>query len=180
MKKIALVLAIVALPAFGMSMARAEGYPWRGHDAPFDFFFGNHIDPYQQTRVTANGKLAGFFYINYTGDYENGYPVAVYGPGTVGWLLQGVPISATLVAKNGNPVWCVDPADLPAESGYSHFRWIGDPEEASDLVVGLDYDGFLLKLTARDAFFFEPRGGFVVEPGIDDYSHDNIVTNCFE
>jgi hypothetical protein len=174
-KKIALVLTMLALFPLGISMARAEGYPWKAHDAPFDFLFGNDIDQHQQTRVTAKGKLAGFLYITYTGAYTDGYPDAQYGQDTVGWLLQGIPISATLVADGVNPVWCVDPADLPAENGYTHFHWLGSPLDASGLVVGVTYNGFLLKLTARDAFFF---GGFVVRPGIDAYSHDNIVTSC--
>lgn len=173
MKKITLALAITTL---GMGVVCAEGYPWRVHNAPFDFIFGNDFDQYQQTRVTANGLLGGFMYISYSGAYSEGYPVAVYGQDTVGWLLQGTPISATLVGNGEHPVWCVDSADLPAESGYTHFQWIGDLSSG----IGSVYDGFFLKLTARDAFFFEPGGGFVITPGIDDYSHDNIVTNCYD
>ncbi len=99
---------------------------------------------------------------------------------TVGWILHGLPMSATLLqhGHGQHPLWCVDPADLPRQRGYSHFHWLGAPEHAHGLVVGQDYDGYLLKLTARESFFFQHHGGFVVRPGIDMATHGNIVTDC--
>jgi hypothetical protein len=46
------------------------------------------------------------------------------------------------------------------------------------LTVGAEYPGVLLKLTARETFFFEHHGGFLVTPGIDYETHANVVTDC--
>jgi len=98
----------------------------------------------------------------------------------VGWILYGVPLKAKLLALPPmmQPEWCIDPADLPREKGFSHFHWVGMPMMGDGLTVGQIYDGFLLKLTAIDRFFFMMGGGVLVTPGIDDYSHYNIVTSC--
>ena len=119
---------------------------------------------------------------------------------TVGWILDGIPIQATYLGHEmgSHPQWYIDPAELPRQPGYSHFHWLGQPEHpggsgggmsghsgesdggmsghTGGLVKGQVYDGYLLKLTARDTFFFEHHGGFYVTPGIDEATHANIVT----
>jgi hypothetical protein len=75
-----------------------------------------------------------------------------------------------------HPEWYIDPADLPPQPGYSHFHWLNESPHAGGLVIGQTYDGYLLKLTARDTFSFEHHGGFLVTPGIDEVTHANVVT----
>jgi hypothetical protein len=190
MKKWIITLAL--LLSFGLTAAvyAANGYPWKDHAAPYDYLFGNHIDTHQQSQV--NGKdgeaqLEGFFYIKFTGEDVDGVPEAMHGncnaadvDCTVGWKLKGVAVQATLVDKpgHGHPIWCVDPKDMPRARGYSHFHWEGAPEHAGKLPAGATYDGYLLKLTAQDRFFFKHHGGFLVNPGIDTETHANVVTDC--
>jgi len=92
--------AALALSAFG-SAAAADLYPWRNHEAPFSFVFGNEIDTHQQTRLTRDGSLFGFFYVRFTGvQTKDHYAVATHvdcntvADCTVGWTLSGKPISA--------------------------------------------------------------------------------------
>lgn len=197
MRKIIAGLALVALLALGTTSALAEGYGWRDHAAPWNFLFGNHIDTHQQSQIVGQGKLKGFFYIRFTGDVTaEGVPIAKHADCnkvdedcTVGWILDGIPVRATYLGHEmgSHPTWYVDPALLPPQPGYSHFHWLGKPEHPggshegmSDHTGGLQegqtYDGYLLKLTARDTFFFEHHGGFLVTPGIDEWTHANVVT----
>ncbi len=185
--KSSVIASIIILLFTGTAFA-ASSYRWRDHASPFDFLFGNHIDTHQQTKTTGAHFLNGFFYITFTGEETtDGVPIATHGDCTtnpdectVGWILQGKSISATLLEKEPgeHPVWCVDPADLPTQTGFSHFHWLGSPEHAGDLTVGQTYDGYLLKLTSRDTFFFDDHGGFLITPGIDELSHANIETDC--
>ena len=52
------------------------------HDAPYDFFFGNHIDTHQETKIKIKRgdpvRLKGFFYIIFTGEIDtvSGLPIA--------------------------------------------------------------------------------------------------------
>ena len=174
-KKAIIIVTFLTVSLLGVGSVLAHSYPWRDHASPFDFLFGNHIDMHQQSKILDNDELQGFFYIRFTGNFINGYPEAVHGQETVGWTLYGIPIKAKLVDLSPHPAWCVDPADLPQQAGYTHFHWLGSPEHDDDLVIGNMYDGYLMKLTARDTFIFE---GFVVTRGIDTYSHNNIVTDC--
>ena len=191
MRKVIAGLTSVALLVLGTVSVLAEGYGWRDHAPPLDFLFDNHIDTHQQSKVAGKGKLEGFFYIRFTGDStEDGTPIAkhadcnkVSDQCTVGWILDGIPMQATYLGheKGSHPEWYIDPADLPPQPGYSHFHWLGKPdhpgkpEPAGELVKGETYQGYLLKLTARDTFFFEHHGGFLVTPGIDEVTHANIV-----
>ncbi len=185
-------LALIGLFALLMTVAAAAaapatGYRWAGHDKPFDFLFGNHIDTHQQT-LLAGGHLQGFFYIRFTGEVTaDGVPEATHAncnnvpdECSVGWILHGVPVQATYLGhEHGqHPSWCVDPADLPAARGYSHFHWLNESPHAHDLTVGESYPGYLLKLTARDTFFFKHHGGFLITPGIETESHANVFTDC--
>ncbi|MCA9896642.1 MAG: hypothetical protein H6654_04880 [Ardenticatenaceae bacterium] len=183
--RIALLISLFGLLVTGSVFA--AGYAWRDHAAPYNFLFGNHIDTHQQSKVLRNGQLNGFLYIVYTGEEMDGVPAAMHGDCTmqpeacaVGWMLQGVPVQATLLDKpeGDHPQWCINKQDMPRQRGYSHFHWLGAPEHAGDLQIGEVYDGYLLKLTARATFFFEHHGGFLVTPGIDTETHANVVTNC--
>ena len=134
-----------------------EDYPWQYHAPPFDFSFGNMINSHQQSRLDSSGVLHGFIYIHDTGCFtEAGLPIAekAHCPTQecrVGWVVKGVPITATLVNK-GPRVWLVDPDDLPVESGYTHFHWTGAPHSPHDLVIGQKYSGYLMKRMAPEPF----------------------------
>ena len=186
MRKISTGLVLLTMFLFATGFTPPEAYRWRDHAPPFDFMFGNHIDVHQQSQVTKGDKLEGFLYIKFTGeDTEDGYPIAEHAncekapdQCTVGWILDGIPIRATYRGHEGkgHPQWLVDPADLPPQPGYTHFHWLNESAHAGGLTVGETYDGYLLKLTARDTFFFKHHGGFLVTPGIDEATHYNIVT----
>jgi hypothetical protein len=185
MKKIITAIALLALFILGTGFKPAEGYGWNNHAHPFDFKFENHIDVHQQS-LTEDGVLVGFLYIRFTGDdTEDGYPIAKHADCakvpdecTVGWVINGIPVSAKYKGheKGQHPQWELDSNDLPSQPGYTHFHWLNTSEHADGLTVGETYEGYLLKLTARDTFFFEHHGGFLVTPGIDEVTHANIVT----
>ena len=189
MKKRFLLIAVIVISLFATTTALAStSYPWRDHAAPFNFLFENHIDTHQQGQLTDQGLYKGFFYIKYSGGFtEDGTPVAMHGDCskdqvdcTVGWLLKGQPTQARYLGHEmgQHPTWCVEPADLPKEPGYSHFHWLNQSPHADGLIEGQVYEGYLLKLNAIDKFFFDHHGGFLVEPGIDQITHANIETDC--
>jgi len=139
-----------------------EDYPWQGHAFPLDFKFGNMIDSHQQSHLDSNGLLHGFIYIYDTGeDTDEGYPIAEKahcptGPCMVGWVIKGAKINATLVNKSPR-IWLVDPLDLPKEQGYFHFHWLGSPHSPggpNGLVVGQEYEGYLMRRIAKTSFFW--------------------------
>lgn len=157
------VLFLVASVALADETDLDADYPWRFHAGPFSFKFYNQIDSHQQSRIVDGGKLQGFLYIHYTGEYtDDGLPVAERAKCPhlenledcrVGWILTGVPISATLVTKSPR-IWSIDLADLPREPGYNHFQWLGEPHTPHELVIGLEYPGMLLKRIAPEPFFW--------------------------
>jgi hypothetical protein len=186
--KRSLFLAVLLLSfVMAATVYAANGYPWSSHAAPYDFLFENHIDTHQQSKLNDRDKLGGFFYIKYTGNEVDGVPEAEHADCDLkpdqclaGWKLKGVKFQATLFDKPSmeHPLWCVNAEDLPRSPDYSHFHWLGDPEHAGDLQIGETYDGYLLKLTAQDRFFFKHHGGFLVNPGVDTETHANVRTNC--
>jgi hypothetical protein len=189
MKKRLWFVVVIGIALLATTTALAgTSYPWRDHAAPFDFLFDNHIDTHQQGKLIDQGMYKGFFYINFTGELtEDGTPIAMHGnctqmqdDCTVGWLLKGVPMQAEYLGHemDQHPTWCVEPADLPKEPGYSHFHWLNESSHADGLAVGEVYDGYLLKLNAIETFFFDHHGGFLVEPGIDQITHMNVETDC--
>lgn len=186
MKKFAALLSLFLMVTLAGSVM-ALGPNWNDHAAPFNFVFDNHIDTHQQSRLVRNQQLRGYLYIHYTGGEVEGVPTAHHGNCEtmpegceVGWVLKGVPARARLLAKpeGDHPQWCLNSRAFPREAGYSHFHWLGAPEHAGELVVGEKYEGYLLKLTAVDAFFFEHHGGFLITPGVDLESHYNVATDC--
>lgn len=182
------IVAVFVVVATAATAAATESYPWRDHAEPFAYEFGNHIDSHQQSLVKGS-MLQGFFYITLSDqiDQVSGLPEATHGncednPDgcTVGWVWHGKPVEATLIAHGGgqHPTWCIDPADMPRQPGYTHFHWTGEPASAMDLATRVPMDGWLLRLTAVDAFFFTHHGGLAITPGIDYESHANVTTEC--
>lgn len=188
--------AALALLAFGSAHA-ADLYPWRNHEPPFNFVFGNDIDTHQQTRLTRDGSLFGFFYISFTGvKTKDHYPVATHvdcnasSDCTVGWTLSGKPISATFLYQtmDDHPVFLAKRADITQPGSPSHFHWLG----AVMPMPRQTLNGFLLQLTAVDHFCFihngaeaataaatcRQNGGVNVDPGIDIATHLNIVASA--
>ena len=178
------VLIIVLLSAMN---AWGEGLPWKSHQAPFDFVFGNHIDTHQQTRPEPGGSLFGYVYISFTGEYTaDGIPIAAHrncdqagAECSVGWRVTAVPGEAIFVAHEAgdHPLWFVEHrADIPQPGAFSHFHWAGDPGEASALVPGQAYEGYFLEFRAKDTFVFRlGTADILVVPGVDISTHLNIV-----
>ena len=199
MRIVVLVLFVLSSLFLTADSDGVTGYPWRSHQAPYDFTFGNHIDVHQQSLMADGDKLQGFLYIRFMGGEQDGVPIAEHGKCdmeavdcTVGWVMQGLKASATFKehVSGDHPTWCVDASDLPKQPGYVHFHWLNGPAHPDGsshdagttheggLESGETYDGYLLKLTAVDRFFFKHHGGFLVEPGIDYETHANIEVDC--
>jgi hypothetical protein len=200
MKRLTLLLALaLALSLLGAAPATATDlYPWKNHAAPYTFLFGNDIDTHQQTQQLPNGRLSGFFYIQFTGIVtEDGYRVATHvdcdtTPScTVGWILSGQPRMAAFLYQvdNDHPVFLVNRLDIPEPGAYAHFHWL----DFAGIMppVGVSVPGYLLQLLAVDTFCFihdgantarksrtcRDNGGVAVHPGIDIATHLNIVTS---
>lgn len=101
------------------------------HEEPYDFLFGNHMDPHQETRLTVRGgapkRLNGFLYIIITGEIDSasGLPIARHPRGAehnevcggdsdddfedegdgidcvVGWTMKGKPGKAKFLYHEG-------------------------------------------------------------------------------
>jgi hypothetical protein len=175
----------------------ADLYPWRNHENPFGFLFGNEIDGHQQTRPAQDGSLRGFLYVRFTGlTTKDRYPVAthvdcaVHAGCTVGWTILGRPADAALLYRpaHDHPVFLVQRTDIPQPGAHAHFHWLGaTPPEPLQTV-----SGYLLQLIAADRFCFvhhgaenavsdatcRANGGVAVDPGIDIATHLNIVTSA--
>jgi len=120
------------------------------------------------------------------GDDIDGVPVAEHAncgqseDCTVGWKLKGLNVAEAEYCgpSKGHPTWAIDPENMPRQPGHTHFHWLGSPEHAGNLSAGEVREGYILKLTARDHFYFKHHGGFDITPGIDYQSHTNIVPSC--
>ena len=139
------------------------------HDVPYDFFFGNHIDTHQETKIKIKRgdpvRLKGFFYIIFTGDTDtvSGLPIARHPRGAdhdeecgvddveceVGWLIKAKPGEAKFLYHSGvngddHPVWMVNRVDIPQPGSFTHFHWIGedstDPRAPGDVPYQCDVD----------------------------------------
>jgi len=157
---LSLLVLVVFMTAATAVFADDLFYPWQDHAAPFDFLFNNLIDNHQQSKQTGRDMLQGFIYVQFTGEERDGVPVAVRAdcedPALdcrVGWKFKGVPISATLVSTKPR-VWLVDEEDLPTSAHYLHFQWVGAPQKPCKLVVGQEYEGYLMQRTAVTTFFW--------------------------
>jgi hypothetical protein len=168
-KKTLIILAvIVTLLLVATAVFADEGfYPWQDHAAPYDFLFGNLIDNHQQSKLAGRDMLQGFIYIQFTGEEKEGAPVAVRADCEnpeldcrVGWKFKAIPISAELVSTKPR-VWLVDESQLPAGPQYLHFHWSGaeddevnNPQKPCGLVIGHEYDGYLMQRVAVTSFFW--------------------------
>lgn len=188
-----LIGAALALSITSAALA-AEMLPWRQHQAPWSFLFGNDIDMHQQTKLAGDGGLSGYFYIRYTGVVtQDGLRVAVHADCnmtpdcTVGWTMNGKPASATLVLQpmHDLPVFLIPRADIAQPGAYSHFHWTGMGMPVPGLVPG-----YLLELNAVNRFCFihhgaeaatsaascRDNGGVAIERGTDMATHLNLIT----
>jgi len=187
------ILSTAVLLVTSQRAAAADIYPWRNHDAPFTFLFGNDFDTHQQTRRTREGGLFGFFYVTFTGVVtRDRYRVATHldcamNDCTVGWTLNGQPLDATFLyrVETEHPIFFVARPDIPQPGVYSHFHWLGN----TALQTGQIFAGYALQLTAVDRFCFihhdasmatsgrtcRDNGGVAVDPGVDIATHLNIL-----
>lgn len=187
--------AVAALAVLAtLPLQAAEKYPWRQHERPFSFVFGNAIDGHQQTRLERDGSLKGYLYIYYTGIVtKDRYPVATHADCntaidcSVGWTIKGLPASATLVREpmHDHLLFVVGRADIPQPGSYSHFHWTGMAMPMHQMPAS----GYLLELTATNRFCFihhgveaalsaatcRDNGGVAVERGVDIATHLNIT-----
>ena len=189
-------LILGAAIALSSAAQAADLYPWRQHEAPFSFLFGNDIDTHQQTRLSRSGVLFGFFYVRFSGlTTKDNYPVATHvdcamqSECTVGWTLNGTPIAATFLYQtmDDHPVFLVRRADIPQPGSPSHFHWLGPVMPIPRQTM----NGYMLQLTAVDRFCFihhgaeaasgarscRDNGGVPVDPGADIATHLNVVAS---
>ena len=98
----------------------------------------------------------------------------------MGWVWHGVTGTGEYCGQieDEHPTWAITGGDKYLKRGYSHFHWLDEPDHASGLEVGEDYDGYLLRLNAIDSFFFDHHGGFAITQGIERASHANLVDDC--
>lgn len=191
-----LATAVLFLSGAGV-VAATDLYPWRDHAAPFNFLFGNEIDTYQQTRLTNDRNLFGFFYVQFTGVVtKDRYRVSTHvdcnataSECTVGWTLNGKAVRARFLYQvdDDHPVFLVKRAAIAQPGAFSHFHWLEGMPAVSAIA-----DGYLLQLTAADKFCFihhgaesatsdntcRGNGGVKVDPGIDIATHLNIVASA--
>ncbi len=184
------VLAVALFLTLGInSSAKAEGVPWNDHQEPFNFLFGNPIETHQSTIPILEGRLPGFLYITFTGEYTaKGEPIFRHSTTTdpenevsVGWQVRVVPTVATVVYNQVGvqPIWLIkDRNDLPQPSGFRHFRWLDGPMNAMDLNVGDAYGGYILEIMAKDTFILRHDSELVrIANGLDLATHTNVVTS---
>lgn len=146
------MLATVAMMLTGVATAD-DARQWRDHARPFTFLFGNHIDTHQETRLTRNGDLRGFFYIYWTDDYtDDGDRIAHhctkpehYAAGCfAGWKIKAKPCipevnqcdAMYLYHYHDHPVWIIGPrvdesdglrgtrGMIPQPGSYTHLHWL--------------------------------------------------------
>ena len=188
MKKNRFTFGLMVMALLLSGTAFGGGLPWKSHQNPYNFIFGNHIDTHQQTKVMPNGELLGYLYIKFTGEYtQDGFPIAEHtncnnelAECSVGWQWRGVPGQATFVyhESGDHPIWLVNyRSDIPQPGGYSHFHWLGHPHGAMGLMEEMSYEGYFLELTAKNTFVFKHGNEeILVTPGLDLSTHLNIVS----
>jgi hypothetical protein len=196
MSKPSALILTAALALSGTAHA-ADLYPWRHHEAPFTFVFGNDFDSHQQTRQARDGSLFGFLYVRFTGvTTKDRYGVATHvdcamqPDCTVGWTINGKPLNATFLYQtmDDHPVFLLSRADITQPGSPSHFHWLGAVMPMPRQTVS----GYLLQLTAVDRFCFihhgaeaasstrscRDNGGVQVDPGTDIATHLNVVASA--
>jgi hypothetical protein len=187
-RKILILVLLISISFSGITTVKADGpdtgYKWNNHAGKFNFKFGNLIDNHQQMRLLKNGALQGFIYIQFTGEYIDGIPVARRANCNdsaldcrVGWEVIGVPVMGAKLIQRGPRLWELDPASMPADPEFVHFHWMGTPKKACGLTVETEYNGYLFKRTAVTTFYWlggnpDKEMGRLVTQGVD--LHSNI------
>ncbi len=127
----------------------------------------------------------------------------------VGWLIRGLPGETKFLYHSGvngddHPVWLINRVDIPQPGSYSHFHWISsdstDPRADSvpaecdvnmaGQLEGANHEGgaenivcpgWYLQIRATREFAFQHSGENIpVQPGIDNATHLNLLTNYAE
>lgn len=194
-RKFLILFLLISIGLSGVTTVKADGadtgYRWNGHMGKFDFTFGNLIDNHQQMRLLKNGALQGYIYIQFTGDFIDGVPVARRADCTnptldcrVGWEVIGVPVRGAKLIQRGPRLWDLSQASLPVDPEFVHFHWakLGvfdpNPKKPCGLVLNdVSYNGYLFKRTAVTTFYWlggnpEKEKGRLVIQGVD--LHSNI------
>lgn len=117
------------------------------HQGKWGFYFGNHIDWHQESRLKNNGTLKGKLYIlpiegKFTEDGKQVYrhprgpsQNEVCGVTTseciVGWTFKASPARSVFLYHQGvngddHPVWLLNRNDIKQPSVSSHFHWIAN------------------------------------------------------
>jgi len=194
-RKCLILVLLMSISFSGITTVKADGvdtgYKWQNHVGKFNFKFGNLIDNHQQMRLLKNGALQGFVYIQFTGDYIDGIPVARRADCEdanldcrVGWEVIGVPVIGAKLIQRGPRLWDLSQSSLPADPEFAHFHWtkLGafdpNPKKPCGLVLNdVSYNGYIFKRTAVTTFYWlggneDKEKGRLVEPGVD--LHSNI------
>lgn len=198
-RKFLVLVLLMSISFSGITTVKADGpdtgYRWQNHAKPFDFRFNNLIDNHQQMRLMKNGALQGFIYIQFTGEFIDGVPVArranCYDASLdcrVGWEVIGIPVRGAKLIQRGPRLWELDPAFLPADPEFVHFHWTKldafdpNPQKPCGLITkaenaNMSYNGYLFKRTAVTTFYWlggnpDKEMGRLVTPGVD--LHSNI------
>lgn len=198
-RKFLILVLLMAISLSGVTTVKADGpdvgYRWQNHPRAFDFKFNNLIDNHQQMRLLKNGALQGFIYIQFTGEYIDGIPVArranCYDAALdcrVGWEVIGIPVRGAKLIQRGPRLWEVDPASMPEDPEFVHFHWTKldtfdpNPPKPCGLITkaenaNMSYNGYLFKRTAVTTFYWlggnpDKEKGRLVTPGVD--LHSNI------
>ncbi len=192
-KVIAVAVAASALLSSEPTPAKATDFTaWNDHAPPYSFRFDNELDEHQSSRLTADGILVGFLYIQFTGTRtQDGYRIATHAPCetsrcSVGWTFTARRRSAVLTDddRSDYPLFFMDRAEIVQPGAFNHFHWTGTLP-----VVGERTRGYLLQLVAADRFCFVPNAaqaatssktcsdndGIALDLGVDMASHLNIV-----
>ena len=193
-RKFLILVLLMTISFSGITTVKADGpdtgYKWNNHNGKFNFWFNNLIDNHQQMRELKNGALQGFIYIQFTGEFIDGVPVARRADCTnlaldcrVGWEVIGVPVADVKLVQKGPRLWDLSQVPtMPSDPEFLHFHWVGKPEKPCGLkTIGDDstksYDGYLFKRTAVTTFYWlggnpGKEMGRLVTPGVD--LHSNI------
>lgn len=205
-RKFLILVLLMSISLSGATAVKADGpdtgYKWNNHEGKFNFTFGNLIDNHQQMRRLKIGALQGFIYIQFTGEYIDGVPVArradcVGNPKAVppipptdcrvGWEVIGIPVRGAKLVQKGPRLWDMSQVSLPSDPTFLHFHWAsldGSPNPFKPCglkTIGenpnISYNGYLFKRTAVTTFYWlggnpDKEKGRLVTPGVD--LHSNI------
>jgi hypothetical protein len=160
--------------------ARAAGFSWQDHLAPFSFLFGNHIDTHLETKLNRDGTLNGFFYVHRLDENSDGVPdvtadgLPVFGHCTkpedyatcqAGWNVKGYPCikevngctAMFLYHKDDHPVWLIGPRLRMGMDGQTYLAGTraqvpqpGRPTHWHWLTEGSTHEGTLLPSSIAD------------------------------